>query len=810
MANFYKRAILPAALTALLVAGTSEAATPVSQETFLNNLSSPYRAWQKGELKHAQQAPRKADAKEETLLEMNFSGFTEGTEEELGPHLTEGYITEGNPYIDPKYMNGQEGWWGIGVYSAGGACALARPGFGGSIAIPMMNLYGNLHISCRVKVREGNKGSVILFFTLASNDIWSPANPLPPELTPYKVFKAEDSEKGWMDVTVDIPCNYNFDDAFIQFNSVCYSKTGLLIDDIKITRDFNFVSPVTNIWFEDFTRDGFTARWQPGAENKSFLVSLIEETVLAEEEKEYFEDFENPESAGKWASSGAEVAAGKGANGTAGLLLKGEASIEFPINYANFNDLILWLSTSGISKESEAGLKISVLDEDGWGSLGTIQLKNVDPAGMELKFTEAIKNFSGQYMGIRLSTEDFAEGETVVLDNLKWTTQGAYSRADILKAEPVKENFLTLTDIDFDKRYYMQVAGVNGELVSKYTSLHEVRGVAAPTLLPASDINPEAHSYTARWESAPLADSYTVSSYAVRTLKAEKECEVFFDTFDNAKADEEGKMMWLDQVSFDGIANHNGWKCLTGDSYMDESKIGGSVIASPEMSLHNNNGKFTVSFTAYSCSGTANIIVQSGNQTRVARLDCGYDVMTGTYNEGTKEVKVEFDNGTPHTQLLFYTTAGNSIMLANVSVTQDINDGDKYYELLEEQTVQAPLTELALKNLPASDNNLYAFNVTSNRKYADEQLYSSNKKENMEVKLVSSVEELQGAAEITVRTAGNAIEILLPAAERVNICNAAGMEVAAFTGAAGVNTVTDLAKGAYIVRTGDKVSKVIL
>lgn len=807
MTNFHKHVLLLAALAALLAAGTSEAATPVSHETFMNNLSSPFRAWQKGGLKQARQAPRQADAQEETLLEMDFSGFTEGTEENPGPHITEGYLTEGNPYIDPKYMNGKEGWWGIGVYSAGGACALAHPNYGGCIATPMMNLYGNLHITCRVKVREGNTSDMALFISLASADIWFPVNPLPEQMA-YLPLKPEDSEKGWMDVSFDIPCHYNFDDAFIQFNSVCYSKKGILIDDIRITRDYNFVSGVKNVWFDDFTGDGFTARWRPGAENKSFLVNLIEETVLTEEEKEYTEDFENPESAGKWISSGAEVAAGKGVNGTGGLLLKGEASIEFPINYANFNDLILWLSTSGISKESEAGLKISVLDEDGWGSLGTIQLNNVDPAGMELKFTEAIDNFSGQYMGIRLSTEDFAEGETVVLDNLKWTTQGAYSRADILNAEPVKENFLTLTDIDFDKRYYMQVAGVNGGLVSKYTSLYEVRGVAAPTLLPASDINPEARSYTARWESAPLADSYTVSSYAVRTLKAEKECEVFYDTFDNAKADENGKKVYMDETSFDGIANNKGWKALYGDSYMDNGKIGGRLIVSPELSLQNNDGRFTLRFTVYTNAGSTYVVAQSGIETRTARLVSEFDPMTFSYKEGMAEVEMEFDNGTPHTELLFYTTTSSSIMIANVSVSQDINDGDKYYDLIAENTVEAPATELAIENLPAS--NMFAFNVTSNRKYADGETVISGKGDNMEVILSNSVVEKLDADNTRVRANGNAIEIILTEGARISVYDTAGIEVAVVNGTEGVNIVNDLAKGTYIVKTGDKPYKVII
>lgn len=95
------------------------------------------------------------DANAEVLYDEDFSAFTEGSDEQLGENVTAGY-NSGDPYINPKYVHGQSGWWGVGVYSAGGMVALAYPNYGGVINTPMREMYGRLHVSFRVKVRDGN------------------------------------------------------------------------------------------------------------------------------------------------------------------------------------------------------------------------------------------------------------------------------------------------------------------------------------------------------------------------------------------------------------------------------------------------------------------------------------------------------------------------------------------------------------------------------------------------------------------------------------------------------------------------------
>ena len=819
MAKSSRTFLLSACTVLMLVSGSSEAATTKlvqenarpTQEVFMHRLAQSCNGLSSEVISNHDNTPflrtHQASAEEETLVEMDFSGFKDGSETELGTHVTEAYLTEGNPYIDPSLVGGQEGWWGIGVYSAGGACALAHPNYGGAISTPMMNLYGNLHISCRVKVREGNKGSVILFFTLASADIWYPSNPLLENGMYYIVFKPEDIEKGWMDVSADIPCTYTGDDAYIQFNSVCYSQTGIIIDDIKVTRDLNFVSKPTAVRFGDFSANGFSASWNPGAENKSYLVNLIEEITLASDEVEFSENFEDPESCDSWTDQGAVRVTAGGADGSAALKITGDAAIELPVNYGAFNNLSLWIATDGIDKDSEAELLIHVLKDGIWGKLGSIVLKNADAEGGIINLAESVKGFAGEYTGVRFYCNDFAEGENAYIDNIEWSTLGAYERNDIMKGKECNDNSIAISDLNMDNSFYFQVAGINGELISPYTSLTPVRGVAAPAMLQATDINPEAMSYTANWEKEPKADSYLITNYTVRLLKEEEECEVFYDSFENAKANEDGNIQHIDGSSFDGIADHNGWHASV--PYMSDGKIGGAVIYSPEIPLHNNDGEFTLRFTAYAF-GNGNIVVQSGYETQTARITAEYDPMTGTYSEGIAEVEMTFRNGSQHSYLAFYTLEEMPIMIANVSVSQSAKDGDMFFEPISTVTADAGKTSMVFDNLPACESNIYAYHIRAVREYSDGYKVASDTKDNIIVEMKNANARSALADGTRILNHGDNIEVILTEPADITVYDATGATIRHLKGNAGSNVITGIGNGVFIVKADEATAKTVL
>lgn len=67
-------------------------------------------------------APTRAEQQAETLLFEDFSKFTAGSEDNPDPTmLPESYLTDNNPLLPEQYTH-KPGWWGMGIYQAGGTC----------------------------------------------------------------------------------------------------------------------------------------------------------------------------------------------------------------------------------------------------------------------------------------------------------------------------------------------------------------------------------------------------------------------------------------------------------------------------------------------------------------------------------------------------------------------------------------------------------------------------------------------------------------------------------------------------------------
>lgn len=87
----------------------------------------------------------------ETLIYEDFSLMTKGTEDAPdGTMYPEDYETTYNMYL-PDDLFHTPGWFGLGVYQAGGNMALNYPGFGGVLNSPMMNMQGRIRMQLRVK-----------------------------------------------------------------------------------------------------------------------------------------------------------------------------------------------------------------------------------------------------------------------------------------------------------------------------------------------------------------------------------------------------------------------------------------------------------------------------------------------------------------------------------------------------------------------------------------------------------------------------------------------------------------------------------
>ncbi len=263
-----------------LIKAQVEKATPLCKSIKSTDLTEVYaRQAHEGALirKTVKPAPFRA-AQQEVILEEDFSKITGGTEETPGAEIGS-YSQSGNSAW-PDGVTSTPGWWGIGTYAIDGSLGLCRTGMGGVVSTGPMNLYGNLHVSFRAKARVGNpEGKTqLLIVSITKGDINNP------ELSSAEGAKLLNLkvEDGWQDVELTFRNPNKGDDSRLQINGMTYTPAGFVIDDIKITRDYDFCLPPTAMSCSNFTDDGFTIDWEPGAENNSYQFWLAQEKKLSE------------------------------------------------------------------------------------------------------------------------------------------------------------------------------------------------------------------------------------------------------------------------------------------------------------------------------------------------------------------------------------------------------------------------------------------------------------------------------------------------------------------------------------------------
>lgn len=217
-------------------------------------------------------APTRAEQQAETLLFEDFSKFTAGSEDNPDPTmLPESYLTDNNPLLPEQYTH-KPGWWGMGIYQAGGTCFLGYPEYGGIITTPGMNMNGVIRITFKGKAApaNGEKGAhVILCFV--SGDPYNPTKIV--EKYQYVALTSE-----WAEYTYDFNVDYTGDDACLQINGITYDA-GKYIDDLKIERIGTFLSTPRATEATEYTGDSFVANWQAQLATDDYLLTAYTRRV---------------------------------------------------------------------------------------------------------------------------------------------------------------------------------------------------------------------------------------------------------------------------------------------------------------------------------------------------------------------------------------------------------------------------------------------------------------------------------------------------------------------------------------------------
>lgn len=226
------------------------------------------------------------------------------------------------------------------------------------------------------------------------------------------------------------------------------------------------------------------------------------------------------------------------------------------------------------------------------------------------------------------------------------------------------------------------VEAVKGDLRSPVSAECKVFDVMPPVMKAAENITDA--GFTAKWDAAKGAEGYEVWAY--KGFKADKDvvgyeiARLDFSNMTNVGDDFEGdEVMWLDDYAA-------GWSAcyypepVDGGLKMDNSAAMygmQSRFQSCEYDLSHGGGKVNVSITACSDGGMPVLIALGGADGNGGYETIGYEEINVTPE--MKTYTVTLDGATENCLIGIYMGAFNDMVVADITVTQDLKAGETVY-----------------------------------------------------------------------------------------------------------------------------------
>lgn len=747
------------------------------------------------------------------LMNEDFSLFTEGTDAQ---HAEEFLAGPGVFNIDSKYTH-IPGWTGYGIYQAGGTCALDYPCFGGWLNTPLMNLSGKIVLRFKARPIRPEDTWHGIVVTLLKN----PDQPTYADEDCFRYARLNNADWQQFEFVFE---NTTTEDCFVQFNDGVDredepDRLGILIDDIQILRDEDYVTAPSGVTASNFENTSFTLSWNPVAEAEKYNVVISREVVSDEPALLVKEDFngfdkENPVWPEGWKPvfASSPIVEG-GTNGSLGLAFRtDDDEVDLPSDgVSRVASFACTIYPGKVNSESEAIVYIfgHSPEWDHWGWIKKINLSEVPAEGLRVVMTsDEDELYANDAMNI--SFKDAAEGEFAIVDDIELAFENAKELMEEKNFETDKTSAV-IDGLDPESDYCYSVCSVKGDKKSLYTETTKAFGVAKPVVKEASDLDRRG-AFTANWEAAPKATGYIVSLY--HTTRIEKDSAnyvVLSEDFNNPNvevtADPEN-YEWVpgydDYLYFDDYTDVPGWHSDGAAVCKGMIGCGSSSYAffnlySPYMTLNNGNGDFTVEAKVWSQQGDTFVVQTEREYGKIEFEETGFKTIKGTLH-----------NGKAQQRLMMYTVGGAPFFLDDFKVTQDVKEGDLILTDAGKVEILDNSTNYRFSGLPTDACKLYSYSVKALRTYRDESCSSADSEMQL-VDLATVAVDNISYDNCTLRAYRNSDGIVVSSTPGavVRIHNLQGIEVSrAVVPADGIVRVTLDCNGIYIVSDGESAVKI--
>lgn len=410
----------------------------------------------------------------------------------------------------------------------------------------------------------------------------------------------------------------------------------------------------------------------------------------------------------------------------------------------------------------------------------------------------------------------------------------------------------TITGLESGEIYFYSLVSTKGDKVSIPCLYKEIYEVEAPVLKPiTSAVNGR---FTASWSEVPGAERYNLWAYYDRSATADGEFVLTEEDFTNitfpdgspAKFSAENpdpKAQRLGEFFIPKL-KQSGWKVYNGAPYIGHIALdawayynqqGSAAINSPEFDLSKGNGEVKLNLSLFTTSqdlqypdGTTKTV-----QTYAAVALFNYDEELGDFRQVTKEpiyvgkdltpgqwkdFEITLTGGSARSIIgIFAVGAEELLYVDNLKVRQQYKSGETFRDPCFVQAwVEGTSHEIIVNDHVRKQDIPFYVRATSVRsKGPKDQFSSASYKESVFSDYVTiqntlGTQTLETAAKAQVSVVEGTLRIVNPTAASVVIFNAAGEQVYADTTGRTALTVEGLAKGAYVLKVGTEVLKVVL